>query len=506
LHRQRIFTTAGTITRRFPYGLSARSGMTYSSFHSGGSIALDHRQVAVPLGLDMARSHFNAGVQYQFVDNLQGRRGRNLGANAGVRAAAWSGSAFYRHNVDLPTLVGINPVEPGAEAVVSRVMAQESASSQTSALLQDSANLTSAGLAPLQFGIAPSRIDRGLAFAFSSGNQRIVGQYLDSRTQLASGRFRFNNLSVTYSRPLGAGISINATAGRFQTSTEARSSARSFVDFSFRRQLASTPAWLMPSRRGDISGRVLVDHADSSSGMPGVEVRLDGDRSTRTDASGAYAFTRIPFGEHRVEVVVDPAQPFLFTTDSRVLTGVDTKVDFRISFLQSSIFGMLRNDAGEPIGGVTVIARGVGGSRNCVTRDDGGFQFKGLADGEYVVEAIADSFPGGYAIENVPSARVVTAPGAPGRADLSLRAARSIAGRVVQYDANQLRTVAVAGARIRVDELALESVTDANGAFLFRDLPAGNWTITASDTVTRNVTLSARPVALRDIDMNVGRQ
>src|SRR5258707_6018649 len=131
LRRQRIFTTAGTITRRFSHGLSARSGMTYSSFHSSGSIALDHRQVALPLGLDFSSPHFNTGLQYQLIDNLQGNRGRNLGANAGVHGAMWSGSAFYRRNVDLPTIVGIDPTQQNASTVTSRVMAHESAPTQT---------------------------------------------------------------------------------------------------------------------------------------------------------------------------------------------------------------------------------------------------------------------------------------------------------------------------------------------------------------------------------------
>ncbi len=505
LHRQRLFTTAGTITRRFSLGLSARSGITYSSFHSGGPIALDHRQVALPLGLDFSSPHFNTGLQYQLVDNLQGRHGRNLGANGGVRGATWSSSAFYRRNVDLPTIVGINPAEPATEALASR-MAQESTPNQTNALLQDSAHLSAAGLAPLQFGIAASRTDRGLAFAFTRGGQRIVGQYLDSRTELASGRFRFNNLSITYSRPLGAGNSINATAGRFQTRTVAALSARSFVDLSFRRQLASTPSWLMPGRRGDISGRVLLDDTGTASGMPGVEVRLDDGRSTRTDAGGNYAFTRVPFGEHRLEAVIDSAQPFFFTTDSRVVTGIDKNVDFTISLLQSSIFGTLRNDAGAPIAGVTVAARGKAGSRLCVTRDDGTFELKGLPSGEYGVETVADSYPGGYAVESARAARVMTAPGAAGHTELTSRAARSISGRVVQYDTNLLRTVAVAGARVRLVELAIESITDANGEYLFRELPAGKWTIATSDAVTRGGTLSPSPVVLRNVDLNVGRQ
>ncbi len=498
LHRQRIFTTAGTITRRFPHGLSARSGITYSSFHSGGSVALDHRQVALPLGLDFSSPRFNTGLQYQLVDNLQGRRGRNLGANAGVRGA--------RRNVDLPTIVGINPAEPGADAVASRMITQESTPGQTTALLQDSAHLTAAGLAPLQFGLAASRTDRGLAFSVNPGKQRIVGQYLDSRTELGSGRFRFNNLSITYSRPFGAGNSVNATAGRFQARTTVTSSARSFVDVSFRRQLASTPSWLMPGRRGDIRGRVLLDDAGTSSGMPGVEIRLGDGRSTRTDAGGNYAFTRIPFGEHRLEAVIDPAQPFFFTTDSRVVTGIDKNVDFTISLLQSSILGTLRNDAGAPIAGVTVAAHGTAGSRLCVTRDDGTFELNGLPAGEYTVETVADSYPSGYAVESARAARVITAPGAAGHTELTSRAARSVSGRVVRYDTNLLRTVAVAGARVRLVELAIESITDANGEYLFRELPAGEWTIATSDAVTRGGTLSPSPIALRNVDLNVGRQ
>jgi hypothetical protein len=143
---------------------------------------------------------------------------------------------------------------------------------------------------------------------------------------------------------------------------------------------------------------------------------------------------------------------------------VDATVDFRISTLQSSIFGTLRNDAGEPIPGVTVIARGPSVSRTSVTRDDGGFEFKGLAAGEYIIETIADSYPGGYALESVPVVHVATTPGASGHADLTLRAARSIAG-VVAYDTHALRTLAVPGARVRLVELALESTTDANGDY-----------------------------------------
>src|SRR5258708_37250116 len=164
----------------------------------------------------------------------------------------------------------------------------------------------------------------------------------------------------------------------------------------------------MPGRRGDISGRVLLDDIGTSSGMAGVEVRLDDGRSTRTDAGGNYAFTRVPFGEHRVEAVIDPAQPFFFTTDSGVVTGIDKKVDFKISLLQSSIFGTLRNDAGAPIAGVTVAARGTAGSRLCVTRDDGTFELKGLPAGEYTHETVAEYYPSGYAVESAPEGRVHT--------------------------------------------------------------------------------------------------
>ena len=253
-------------------------------------------------------------------------------------------------------------------------------------------------------------------------------------------------------------------------------------------------------------GRVLLNDTGISSGMPGVEVRLDDGRSTRTDAGGNYAFTRIPFGEHRLEAVIDPAQPFFFTTDSRVVTGIDKNVDFTISLLQSSILGTLRNDAGAPIAGVTVAAHGTAGSRLCVTRDDGTFELNGLPAGEYTVETVADSYPSGYAVESARAARVITAPGAAGHTELTSRAARSVSGRVVRYDTNLLRTVAVAGARVRLVELAIESITDANGEYLFRELPAGEWTIATSDAVTRGGTLSPSPIALRNVDLNVGRQ
>ncbi len=100
---------------------------------------------------------------------------------------------------------------------------------------------------------------------------------------------------------------------------------------------------------------------------------------------------------------------------------------------------------------------------------------------------------------------MITAPGAAGHTELTSRAARSISGRVVRYDTSLLRTVAVVGARVRLIELVLESVTDANGEYLFRDLPSGEWTIATSDAVTRGGTLSPSPIVLRNVDLNVGR-
>jgi len=106
----------GRSPRRLAHGLSARSGYHPIVFHSGaGSIALDHRQIALPLGIDFSSLHFNTGPgNTSSSTNLQGpsrpqfRREHRRARDDVVRPARSIAATSI-----FPTIVGIQSTEPG---------------------------------------------------------------------------------------------------------------------------------------------------------------------------------------------------------------------------------------------------------------------------------------------------------------------------------------------------------------------------------------------------------
>ena len=80
--------------------------------------------------------------------------------------------------------------------------------------------------------------------------------------------------------------------------------------------------------------------------------------------------------------------------------------------------------------------------------------------------------------------------GAPRAASFAVTAIRSISGRLPGRG------------EVEVVELNRRVVTDADGNFLLRSMPAGTFTLvgrTASGTATAKVTLSREPVSLKDV-------
>ncbi|MGH9570060.1 MAG: carboxypeptidase regulatory-like domain-containing protein, partial [Candidatus Angelobacter sp.] len=70
-----------------------------------------------------------------------------------------------------------------------------------------------------------------------------------------------------------------------------------------------------------------------------------------------------------------------------------------------------------------------------------------------------------------------------------------------------LKTVPLPGISVRLKELSLEARTAENGAFIFRSLSAGNYTLVVEyrgKQITRTIALSAEPASVRDIELNAG--
>jgi len=243
--------------------------------------------------------------------------------------------------------------------------------------------------------------------------------------------------------------------------------------------------------------------------MPEVEVMLDERRRTLTRTDGSYVFPNVPRGKHRIAVTFQSRRPFFFTTSSTVEVDESATVNFGIGYSLSGLMGQVLNDAGQGVAGVTVAIRSAGSGWTAATGADGSFFVSSLIAGEYDVKVDEDSLPAGYSAESLAGPeRVTVGASSPGKAAITVRAYRSIAGRVLTYDPRLGRYVPVAGVQVILREPGLAIVTDLMGRYLFRDLPAGAYTISVPDgaeTSTRTVRLGAQPIDLINVDFQISR-
>jgi uncharacterized surface anchored protein len=186
---------------------------------------------------------------------------------------------------------------------------------------------------------------------------------------------------------------------------------------------------------------------------------------------------------------------------------MNASVDFGINFAKGQIYGFLLNDAGSGIGGITVELTNDKITQRVTSGGNGKFSFTGVAAGDYSVATLSDSYPPGYALEDLGAHKVTVESGKPATTEFTVKALRSIAGRVLVYDKGSLETVPLAGVTVRLKERGLEVKTGANGAYIFRNLAAGTYTIAVEHEgkeITRAVTLTPAPANVRDIDLNAG--
>jgi hypothetical protein len=120
--------------------------------------------------------------------------------------------------------------------------------------------------------------------------------------------------------------------------------------------------------------------------------------------------------------------------------------------------------------------------------------------------------------------------GKPASAQFTVKALRSIGGKVLVYDPASLQNVPLAGAMVQLKELSSEATstgtkpaepleaktfeakifetkTGETGAYIFRNLAAGTYTVSienAGKEISRTVTLPAAPANIRDVDLNAG--
>jgi hypothetical protein len=494
-------------------------GAIASSYQTKVPLSPAIHNLTIPAGLDFNSLHFGASGQYQYSVTP----GNDSGAKQ-FRASVRSGwgdvtfNAFAERDTNAPTLSFIFGAVTGLEQILDQQGIRATSIQQVDQLLSSDAYLIAAGylkgatinLVPVrtQLGGTLDWLTRGvhkrdLSYTFLyNDNQLLQGSSINVTQTLAYAQ------SVTRSDNISLACSVVAVKNP--------GVPQQFTPLCFtawRHQFHSVPYFIIPERRGTISGTIFRDDQSVGSLEPGmkpipeVEVLLDDRRRALTKNDGTYRFPNVPRGKHKIAAMYHSRDPFFFTTPSDAEVDEDGTVDFGIGYTLSGLMGQVLNDAGRGIGGVAVKIQSRGIKWSAVTEEDGSFFVPSLSAGEYEVKADPDSLPAGYAADALAEPELVTVGAtSPGKATFSARAFRSIAGRVVRYDPKAAQYVPVAGAQIALREPSLSAKTDSMGRYLFRDLAAGAYTVSLeNEAVASNhaVRLRDQPVDLTNVDFQM---
>lgn len=119
--------------------------------------------------------------------------------------------------------------------------------------------------------------------------------------------------------------------------------------------------------------------------------------STTTDAEGNYSFDGLEPGDYTVTIVVP--EGYQVDGEDELSATVDdadvTDVDFEL-FRPGSLGGMVVDDAGDPVPGVTIEVTGPDGPVTLTTDDEGNYYLDDLPPGEYNVVITA---PDGFTVD-----------------------------------------------------------------------------------------------------------
>ncbi|MGA3327594.1 MAG: carboxypeptidase regulatory-like domain-containing protein [Terriglobia bacterium] len=498
---------------------SVVGGAAYSYFNTVNSSTPSVRSVNLPAGASFDSKHFGNDFLYTYsINGGQNQGGNEFRDTLRVSRGQFQWSGFADHQTQAPSISFIFQEIPGLEQALEELGITATSPEQIAQLLQTDSSLISLGfIQGLTVNLSPNRLQAGSTFSWleqGGYHQQVNLNFLYTSLQALSSSEQSVIESATYSRKLSPTNTLWASYSLFRSRQPGSSSSyQSQAEVSLRHQFYSAPRFIIPSRHGNISGVVFKDEKaegvfqSGMEGLPGVQITLDGVRQVRTDRLGMYSFTNLPYGSHTVEARFESARPFFYTTPSQATVPVNSAVNFGVGYSLSEIFGHVLNDAGAGLLGIQVEVGGRGKVFNLTTGMGGDFEARGLVPGEYQVKLSPDSFPAGYAIADLKPQSVVATADSPGRVTFKVRAYRSISGHATVYDRSLSAPAPVPGLTIRLKGTTLTNTTNSAGIYIFRNLPAGTFTVAATfrgREFTRDVTLPPEAAFPHDIDLNLG--
>ena len=451
------------LSRRF----TLLGGASWSRF---GAIAGE----TIPLGLRFDAPHFGASLLGRYAANDATNRG-GLGFRATSRLSFGSFlvDGYYDRQADAPTVSLIFRDDPQLAVALEQLGIRVNSPDDVARALRDNPALISLGfIEGVTVNLAPLRTQAAIEAAWLGQSAQIRLRFLRTRIESISSATTASIASLTYSQRITPSLNVYAGWSREVLSAK----PRQFVELGVRHDFDSLPAF---GRTETIQGIVYRD--DDRRGVAGIELELDGNARARSGDDGRYSFRGVPAGPHRVSARVGDAA--YFTTPSSVEVDDSHRADFGISFTPARVIGRVVDADGDPAGGIGVVAsRGAKGLS--VTSDsDGRFTIAG-APGDYELRIATESLPSGYSAGN--AIAVVASRAAPVHAQLTVHIHRSIAG------------VTAPRAVVTIRENGRSTIADVTGAFVFRDLPAGTFTLVSLGK-TQSVRLGSAPESIHEV-------
>ena len=373
------------------------------------------------------------------------------------------------------------------------------------------------------------------------------------------GKFRFSpSASATHSTNGGVANEWTQTVGytfayQFRPTLQFRSSLNNLMfwdatnntlqrttllSFGFQKTFLATPGVLPLVHRGRmVEGRVFRDNNINGyfnagePGLAGVEVRLDDGQLAVTDELGRYKFGAVSADQHQVSIALTQFHnPVRMTTRSEAEIDLIQQrvavVNFGIldfARLMGNIYNDLRfenqrqpDSKGMPE--IQLLLENGKELRKIQTGGSGDFEVDNLPPGDYKLSVDAASIPANY-IAPVESLAVHVSPVSTVVQDIPMRALRSIAGNVLLKVPNEnvgsrvtkragrvgktdspadqdFKLIPVRGVQIAAGTTS--AVTDNDGKFLLRNLPAGDLkvTVTPVKPVPSEITVPSGKVTL----------
>jgi hypothetical protein len=476
--------------------------------------------LGLPIGVSFYSVHFQGSFLYQYSRNSSALlRSDELRSTLGTHWSGFHLSGFADRQTQAPTIGFVGAGVPGLQEALDKLGISATTPEQIAILLRETAGLVNQGFVEgVNLNLSPVRVQVGTDLTWSNripSGQEFHFSSLYNRDDLLQGGNQTAIGTLSYSVKFNQVNELFASLSLIRSNTFGTPGwpTSPLFEISIRRHLASVPNFIISRRRGTIRGVVFADDGATGTYYPGrpllsdVEVVLDDTRRIRTDHSGHYMFSGVSYGSHFVEIIYHSTSPFFFTTASRVQSDADTEVNFGVGLSSARLFGTVRSDAGIGLSGVEISISKGPQHFSAQTDAEGKFRIEGLSRGEYEVRLDIDSVPRGYSLAELGAQRAAVEAATPAHVAFTLTAIRNISGRVTIYDRISHQQMPVPRITVLLRELSRVSVTDENGVYLFRGLPAGHYrliVIYQGNEFESDVVLPDAPAFANEIEINLG--